>query len=66
MGSKDPLEEKMATNSNIFAWKNAMDRGSWWATVHGVAKNWTQMKWHCPELCYSNICSYIRIPDYIC
>ena len=20
---------------------NPMDRGSWWATVHGVAKNWT-------------------------
>jgi len=19
-----------------------MDRGAWWATVHGVAKNWTQ------------------------
>ena len=21
--------------------KNPMDRGSWWATGHGVAKNWT-------------------------
>ena len=20
-----------------------MDRGAWWATVHGVAKNWTQL-----------------------
>ena len=20
---------------------NPMDRGAWWATVHGVAKNWT-------------------------
>ena len=20
---------------------NPMDRGSWWATVHGVAKSWT-------------------------
>ena len=20
---------------------NAMDRGAWWATVHGVAKSWT-------------------------
>ena len=23
--------------------KNPMDRGAWWATVHGVAKSWTQL-----------------------
>ena len=23
---------------------NPMDRGAWWATVHGVAKSWTQLK----------------------
>ena len=22
--------------------ENPMDRGVWWATVHGVAKSWTQ------------------------
>ena len=22
-----------------------MDRGAWWATVHRVAKSWTQLKW---------------------
>ena len=22
---------------------NAMDRGAWWATAHGVARNWTQL-----------------------
>ena len=21
-----------------------MDRGAWWATAHGVAKNWTRLK----------------------
>ena len=21
--------------------ENSMDRGAWWATVHGVAKSWT-------------------------
>ena len=21
---------------------NPMDRGAWWATVHGISKNWTQ------------------------
>ena len=23
--------------------ENAMDRGAWWATVHGVVKSWTQL-----------------------
>jgi len=23
-----------------------MDRGAWWATVHGVAKSWTQLTMH--------------------
>ena len=22
---------------------NSMDRGAWWATVHGATKNWTQL-----------------------
>ena len=22
---------------------NSMDRGAWWAIVHGVAKSWTQL-----------------------
>ena len=28
---KDPLEEGMATQSSIPAWKIPMDRGAWWA-----------------------------------
>ena len=23
--------------------KNSMDRGAWWATVHGVTNSWTQL-----------------------
>ena len=38
---EDPLEEGMATHSSILGWRIPMDRGAWWATVHGVAKNWT-------------------------
>ena len=26
-----------------FCLKNPMDRGAWWATVHGVEKSWTQL-----------------------
>ena len=30
-----PLEEEMATHSSIFCLENPMDRGVWWAVVHG-------------------------------
>ena len=23
--------------------ENSMDRGAWWATVHGITKSWTQL-----------------------
>ena len=38
---EDPLEVGMANHSSILAWKISMDRGAWWATVHGVAKSQT-------------------------
>ena len=34
LGQEDPLEEEMATRL-----ENPMDRESWQATVHGVAKS---------------------------
>ena len=40
---EDPLEEDMATHSSILAWRILMDRGAWWATVHGVTKSWTRL-----------------------
>ena len=36
-----------------------MDRGAWWATVHGAAKNWTRLKqlsWHARRVCQSLCC----------
>ena len=24
--------------------ENPMDRGAWWATVHGITKSWTELK----------------------
>ena len=38
LGWEDPPEEGMATHSSILAWRIPMDRGAWWATVHGVLK----------------------------
>ena len=43
LGWEDPLEEGMATHSSILAWRNPIDRGTWWATVHGVPKSQTQL-----------------------
>ena len=42
LGQEDPLEEGMATHFSILAWTEAvftMDRGAWWATVHGVSES---------------------------
>ena len=36
-------EEGMAIHSSILAWRIPMDRGTWWATDHGVAKSRTQL-----------------------
>ena len=43
LGWEDPLEEGMATHSNILTWRILMDRGVWQATVHGVTKSQTQL-----------------------
>ena len=40
---EDPLEEGIATPSSILAWRIPIDRGVWWATVHGDVKSWTQL-----------------------
>ena len=29
--------------SSILAWSISMDRGTWWALVHGVTKSWTRL-----------------------
>ena len=38
MGLEDLLGEGMATQSNILAWRIAMDRGAWKATVRGLQR----------------------------
>ena len=43
LGWKDPLEEGMATHPIILAWRIPMDRGTWQATVHGVAESQIQL-----------------------
>ena len=43
LGQEDPLEKGMATHSRILAWRIPIDRGAWWATVHGVTKSRTRL-----------------------
>ena len=43
LGWEDPLEEAVATQSSILAWRIPMDRGTWRATVRGIAKSWTRL-----------------------
>ena len=38
LGWEDRLEKEMATHSSTLAWKNPMDEGAWWATVHQELK----------------------------
>ena len=44
LGWEDSLEEGMATDSSILAWRVPVDRGSWQATVHRITKNQTGVR----------------------
>ena len=39
LGRENPLEEEMATQLQYFSLGNSMDKGAWWATVHGFTKS---------------------------
>ena len=43
LGWEDLLEKEMATHSSIIAWEIHGHRGTWWATVRGVAKSQTRL-----------------------
>ena len=43
LGWEDPLEKGMTTQSSILTWRIPMDRGAWWAAVHGVPKSRTRL-----------------------
>ena len=38
LGWEDPLEKEIGNPVKYACLGNPMDRGAWWATVHGVAK----------------------------
>ena len=40
LGWKDPPQKKIATRCSILVWEIPWT-GTWWSTIHGVAKNLT-------------------------
>ena len=40
LGWEDPLDEGMTTHARMLAWRIPMDRGVWWAAVHGVQESY--------------------------
>ena len=43
LGPEDPLEEEMGNPLQYSCLENPMDRGAWWAAVHGVTKSRTRL-----------------------
>ena len=43
LGREDPLEKEMANPLQYSCLGNAMDRGTWWATVDRVTKSQTRL-----------------------
>ena len=59
------LEEKVAAHSKYSCLENSMNSGAWRVTVHGVAKNWTQLSdFHSP--CLSYIHTFIHASLHVC
>ena len=43
-GSESSPGERHGNPLQYSCLENPMDRGTWWATVHGVTKSWAQLK----------------------
>ena len=50
LGWEDTLEEGPAALSSPLVWRIPVDRGAWWATVHGVAESQTGLSSK-PSMC---------------
>ena len=46
LGSGRSPGEGSGNPSQYSCLENPMDRGAWWATVHGVAKSWARLTEH--------------------
>jgi len=45
LGWEDPWEKEISQPTPVYSfWENLMERGTWWATFHGVTKQSTTTK----------------------
>ena len=66
LGREDPVEEGMATHSNILAWRISQTEQSRWLTVHGVTKNRTRLSnkhIHFPQYWYNIV--YLQVLTFL-
>ena len=72
LGWEDPLQNGIATHSSILDWRIPMDRGAWWATIHGIAESDTTERLSTAHIYISHpyrfspliVWTYIRIYIY--
>ena len=65
-GWEDPLRKKWLPNQ-VSCLENPMDRGAWWATIHGVTQSQTRLSTHTPgSTLRSNLEKIPVIPSYKC
>ena len=57
-GNANPLQYSCPENST--------DRGTWWSTVHGVAKSWTRLSTHTHVYMCIYMYMYIYIHTCVC
>ena len=55
----------MATCSSILAWRIPMDRGDWWATVHGVTGHSQESKHSTQHTSFNRNAQHWSLPPYI-
>ena len=60
LGWEYPVGKEMTTHSSILDWRIPMDRGAWWATVHGVAKRQTWLN-HFTFIFFSQLSTTLTI-----
>ena len=61
---RSPGEE----NGNPFQYvclENPMDRGTWWATVHGVIKSWTQLSYWAHTHTYTHTHTHTKLQSFL-
>ena len=65
LGWEEPLEEGMATHPTILSWRIPIDRGAWWATVHGAARRHDWVTKHPAHLWLSGTLLYLSVDSLL-